>query len=109
MGFVSFHCAHLFYCIPCPATVPAPLLMTAPHKRSCGCFKSIQTQFSAVCNDNDIGLYVNSAKAATDDRKCTLLANSYKLPSEYDFEKDASGARAFMGNFLRYRKGKTFY
>jgi len=46
---------------------------------------SIQTQFSAVCNDNGIGLYVNSAKAVTNDRKCTLLSNSYTLQPEYDF------------------------
>ena len=31
------------------------------------------------------------------------------LPPEDDSQKDANGARAFIGKFLRYRKGKTFY
>jgi len=34
------------------------------------------------------------------------LANSHTIPPEYDFQKDANGARVFMWNFLRYRKGK---
>jgi len=50
---------------------------------------------SAVRIDNDIGLYVNSAKARPDDRKHILLENSYIPPAEYDFKKDTNGARAF--------------
>jgi len=53
-------------------------------------------------------LYVNSAKAVTDDRKCTLLANSYMLPPEYDFENDCECSACFMGNFSQYRMGKSF-
>ena len=37
------------------------------------------------------------------------MANLYTLPPECDFKKDVNGARAFMGIFLRYSKGKTFY
>ena len=55
---------------------------------------------SAVRNYNDIGLYVNSAKAVADDRKSTLLANSYTLlPPEYDLKNDANAARASWGIF----------
>ena len=90
----------------CPG-VPANNLWQR-HKHSCGYFKSIQTQLSAICNDNDTGLYVISAKPVTNGRKYTLLENSYTLPPEYDFWKDANGARAFMGKFSWYRKGKTF-
>jgi len=60
----------------------------------------LQTQLSAVHNDNDIGLYVNSAKAITNDRKYTLLETSYTPPPEYDFKKDANGARAFRHVWL---------
>jgi len=38
-----------------------------------------------ICSDIDLGLYVISAKPVRDDRKYTLLANSYTLPLEYDF------------------------
>jgi len=55
---------------------------------------------SAVHNDNDIGLYVNSAKAITNGRKYTLLENSYTPPPVYDFKKDANGARAFRHVWL---------
>jgi len=105
--FISFHCAQLFYCIPRPTAAPASLPMTTNVVVDISSL--IQTQLSAVCSDNDIGLYVNSAKTVKDDRKCTFLANSYALPPECVFWKDANGERAFMGNFLRYTKGETFY
>jgi len=38
------------------------------------------------------------AKAAQDDKKRNLFANSNTTPPEYDFKK--CGACAFMGNFL---------
>jgi len=110
---LCFHCDQLFHWIPCPAADPACLLISnllwQRHKHSCGYFKSIQTQLSAICLDNDIGWYVISAKSVTDDRKHTLLANSHTLPPEYDFWKDANRARAFMGKCSWYRKSKTFY
>jgi len=61
----------------------------------------------AVCNDNDIRLCVNSAKAVKDYRKCTLLANSYTLPPEYDFKKDANGdlySGIFVGPEFNFKK-----
>jgi len=60
----------------------------------------IQTQFSAAHNDNNIGLYANSAKAVRVDRKYIVLANSYTPPPEYDFKKGVNDACAFMGDLL---------
>jgi len=42
----------------------------------------IQTQLSAVHNNNDIGVKPDSANAAKDDRKYNLLANSNTTPLE---------------------------
>jgi len=60
----------------------------------------IQTHLSAVGNNNDIGLYANSAKALSDDRKCTLSANSYKTSIYIRFQRECQLNACFHGNFL---------
>jgi len=65
----------------------------------------IQTQLSAVYNNNDIGLYANSVKAVQDDKKYILLAHMYASPPEYNFKKDANAVRALLDIFFEVLKG----
>jgi len=58
----------------------------------------IQTQLSAVDNNNDIGRYPSSAKAVKDDKKYLF---AYRIQLHLNtISKNANGASAFVGNFL---------
>jgi len=46
----------------------------------------VQTQSSAVHDNNDIWWHPNSAKALKDDKKNNLFANSNTTPRECDFK-----------------------
>ena len=60
----------------------------------------IQTQLSAVHNNNDMGWYPYSAKAAKGWQKvvCNLFANSNTTPPVYDFKK-CEWSTCFHGEF----------
>lgn len=51
-------------------------------------------------SDNDIGLYIKSAKHISDDVKYDLLMNHFKPTETYDFKADANGRRSFRYPWL---------
>jgi len=68
----------------------------------------IQTQLSAVDNNNDIGWYPNSAKAVKDAKKY-LFANSNSLQLHLDTVSKMRTERVFSwGIFFVCKKGKRF-
>jgi len=62
--------------------------------------RPIQTQLSAVHNNNDIRWYPNSAKAVKDNKKVLPFRKHEYNYTRIQFQTNADGALAFMGNFL---------
>jgi len=63
---------------------------------------------SAVRNDNDIGLYVNSAKAVTDDRKSTFSQARMYFHLDMIFKRMRMERVLSWGIFCGIERAKLF-
>jgi len=72
----------------------------------------IRTQLPAVHNNDDIGWYSNSVKAAKDEKKYNFFGNASTTTPQYDFKKCEQSAclfkkceRSAWGSFFVVSKG----